>query len=77
MDDADNQLMTTGQAAAYLGLREQTLRHLRCRGRGPQHVRRGGPGGQGQGGVHWYSREELDRFALERRRRATGGKLDA
>jgi hypothetical protein len=66
MPITDDNLMTTAQAAAHLKLREQTLRLLRCRGRGPQHVRRGGPGGQGRGGVHWYAPAELDRWAAAR-----------
>lgn len=70
----DDNLVNTAQAASYLGLREQTLRLLRCRGRGPRHERRDGPG---RGRAHWYDLRELDRWQAERRRRTTRGRLDA
>jgi len=41
-----NQLKSTSQAAATLGLKEQTLRIWRLKGIGPKYVRFGGPKGR-------------------------------
>jgi hypothetical protein len=60
-----NEMLTTEQAARYIGLKAQTLRIWRCRGDGPPYYRlslylsKRGPAG--------YRRADLERWLAERR----------
>lgn len=47
-------LLTEAQAAAYRGLKPQTVRIERCRGKGPRYIR--------QGGRIFYRRSDLERY---------------
>lgn len=53
-------LMTPGEAAAYIGTTEGTLRWQRCRG--------GGPPFHKEGGRYFYLRRELDDYQAARRK---------
>jgi len=59
--------MTEPEAAAYLGLRETTLRVYRGEHRGPRHTVRdlGGPRPR-----IWYEQEDIDSWVAARKRRA-------
>lgn len=55
--------LTTAEAAAYLGLRPQTLRKWRTTGRGPRYVKVGPDSAQSR---CLYRRDDLERWAESR-----------
>ncbi|MEM9837886.1 MAG: helix-turn-helix domain-containing protein [Pseudomonadota bacterium] len=59
-------LMTTPQAAAYLGLGASTLNRARVEGWGPEYVKLGAHAVR-------YERAALDAFVAAGRRRSTSG----
>lgn len=66
------ELLRTREAAAYAGVSACYLRRLAMRGRGPAVAERRGVGCKGG---NLYERQELDRWAADRR--AQRGHLDA
>ena len=62
-DDNRSRLLRNADAAAYLGLKPQTLRAYRVRGGGPSYHRLG----RGPGAPVAYRLEDLDAWLSERR----------
>lgn len=67
MDTKKGILLSTGQAAEYLGLKPNYLEKMRLSGGGPAFVKlTGGPAGMVR-----YAREDLDAWIASSRRRST------